>query len=218
MSGPANMNYDTLVSDVFSYTERKTSDTALSDQIPRLIMLAENRIATDANILGLKQVKTGALLANNPVVAKPAYWRRTVSFNFTDSTSSRTELLLRTYEFCRDYWPNPSIAGTSGTNGTIRYYADYNFDNFLVAATPNAAYPFELIYIARLEPLSSSSEINWLTANAPQLLLAATLLEAEIFLKNTSRIQSRQDQYDSSLKSFMAEDGARAMDRNIVMG
>jgi hypothetical protein len=211
MSGPANMNYDTLCTDVVAYTERG-SDTALSTQLPRLVMLAENRIATGLRILGTREVAQSTFTAGNPIVPKPAYWRRTESFNYTDATGQRTQVLPRSIEFCRDYWPNPSTAGAP------RYYADYDFDNFLVVGTPSAGFSFEILYIARLAPLSSSQGVNWLTANAPQLLLTATLLEAEIFLKNTARIQVREDAYNKALAGFQAEDATRAVDRNIVLG
>lgn len=210
MAGPANMNYDTLVSDIQSYTER-TNDANLVTQIPRLIMMAENRIATDARILGTREVAQSTFSAGNAIVAKPAYWRRTESFNYTDPTNGRTQILPRTLEFCRDYWPNPA------TTGAPRYYADYDFDNFLIVGTPAGAYAFELVYISRLPPLSSSTETNWLTANAPQLLLSACLLEAEIWLKNTSRIALREAAYQEALAGFKSEDASRVVDRNIVL-
>jgi hypothetical protein len=210
MSGPANLNYDTLVSDIQAYTER-TNDPTLVAQIPRLIMMAENRIATDAKILGTREVVQNTFTSGNPVVPKPAYWRRTESLNYTDPTNGRTQILPRTLEFCRDYWPN------AAQTGSPRYYSDYDFDNFLIVATPSSALPFELVYIARLAPLSSSTETNWLTSNAPQLLLNACLLEAEVFLKNTSRIPVRQQAYQEALDAFKSEDASRVIDRNIVI-
>jgi hypothetical protein len=209
MAGPANMNYDSLVADIQAYTER-TNDSSLNTQIPRLIMMAENRIATDARILGTREIGISTFTAGEPIVPKPAYWRRTESLNYTDSANGRTQILPRSLEFCRDYWPSPAATGSP------RYYADYDFDNLLIVATPAAALPFELVYIARIPPLSSSNQTNWLTANAPQLLLNACLLEAAIFLKDDARMPQRQGAYDSSLEAFKTEDASRAIDRNIV--
>lgn len=209
MTGPANMNYASLNSDVKSYLERY-DDTRLNEQLPRLIMMAENRIATDAKILGYQKVVTGTLTQANPVQVKPAYWRTTVSFNFTDA-GERKQLLLRTYEYCRNYWPDPTEVGEP------RYFADYNFDNFFIAATPDIAYPFELVYMARQDPLSSANNTNWLTANAPQLLLFACLYEAEIWLKNVQTKAARKEDYESALAGFQSENGSRAVDRGIVL-
>lgn len=209
MSSPANMTYGSLLDDVRSYVERP-NDTNLDNQLPRLVMLAENRLATDLKILGVQAVAASAFEPNNGVVQKPAQWRRNVSMRYVNEAGKTVELLLRTYEFCRQFWP--------GTNSTPnpRYYADYNFNNLLVAGTPSIGFAFELIYVARLEPLSDASQVNWYTTNAPQLLLNATLLETEIWLKNQSRVSQRAEFYGQSLAAFNSEDGARVLDRSIV--
>lgn len=211
MSGPANMTYASLVTDIPAYTER-TNDAVLTAQLPRLIMMAENRIATDARILGTVEVAQGTLTSGNPIVAKPAYWRKTQSLNYTDANGNRNQILPRSLEFCRTYWPKAAATGSP------RYYADYDYDNWLIVATPSAAFAFEAVYVARLQPLSDSTSTNWLTANAPQLLLTACLLETEIFLKNLSRIGQREDAYQKALAAFQGEDATRMADRNIVIG
>lgn len=210
MPAAATLTYDTLTSDVKSYLERP-SDAALAAQLPRLIMLAENRLATALKILGVQQIGQGTLTAGSPTMAKPSLWRQTVSFR-VQYQGDWKDIYLRTYEFCRQYWPNPSA-----TVSVPRYYADYNFDQFLLVGTPATALAFELVYIAKLEPLSSSNQANWYTANAPQLLLAAVLLESEIWLKNQTRIAARQEAYQSALDAFKAQDGGRAFDRNVVV-
>lgn len=210
MPGPASLTYDSLTSDVISYNER-ADEATLAAQLPRLIMLAENRIATELRILGTQEVVSGTLSAGDPVLPKPAYWRRTNSVNFTTALGRRAQLKLRTYEFCRVFWPDPS------QQDVPRYYADYDFDNLFIAPTPNAALAFELLYVARLEPLSTAAQTNWLTSNAPQLLLAATLLETELWLKNFRNVDARKAEYGSAIAGFKSEDGARAFDRNIVV-
>ena len=210
MPGPANLTYDLLVSDAASYLER-VDEASLAAQLPRLIMLAENRIATDLRILGTQEVVSGALVSGNPVVAKPAYWRRTNSINVTLASGERRQLKLRTYEYCRVFWPDPALTDEP------RFFADYDFDNFFIAPTPNAPLTFELLFVARLPPLSSATQTNWLTANAPQLLLSAVLLEAEIWLKNFRNVDVRKAAYQESQTAFKGEDGARAFDRNIVL-
>lgn len=211
MSGPAAMTYDTLLTDVISYTEKANSSN-LTDQLPRLVMLAENRMATDLRILGVQQVVTGNFTAGDPRLAKPALWRKTVSFRYTNAANRMVELFLRTYEYCREYWPNQATATVAP-----RFYSDYNMANFLIAGTPSSALSFELTYVAKLAPLSSAAPTNWYTDGAPQLLLAATLLETEIWLKNQARVPQRQATYDSALAALKGEDGSRALDRSVVL-
>lgn len=204
------MTYSSLISDVQTYLERTNATDPLVTQLPRLVMMAENRIATDARILGTRRVVQGTFAIGDPVIEKPAYWRTTTSLNCTLASGAKSPIFQRTYEFCRAYWP------TSSQTGTPRYYADYNFDNFLVVPTPAAALQFELLYIARLEPLSDSNQTNWLTGNAPQLLLAATLLEAELWLKNFRNVDARRGAYNESLSAFKTEDSLRGLDRSVV--
>jgi hypothetical protein len=206
------MTYDTLLSDVRSYTERP-NDANLDAQLPRLVMMAENRISTDLRILGTQQVVQGTFTAGLSTVAKPALWRRSISFRYKDANSNWAPLKLRTYEFCRSYWPYEGI-----TTDAPQYYADYNFNNFLIAGPPVNASIFELTYVARLAPLGDSSQTNWYTTNAPQLLLAALLLETELWLKNQARAAQRQATYESSLNAFKGEEASRMVDRGVIVG
>jgi hypothetical protein len=204
------MTYDSLVSDIESYLERTDADTVA--QIPRFIMLAENTLATELKILGFQIPVIGSFAINQPTISKPAYWKDTISFNYTDASGNRVEILPRSYEYCRNYWPN------SNSSGSPRFYADYNFDNFLIVPTPSAAFNFELVYHARLQPLDSSHQTNWLTMNAPQLLLAASMVEAFTWTKNDDGLGKWQPKYDRALAAFNAEGENRIDDRTTVNG
>lgn len=203
---PAALTYDSLVSDLRSYAERP-NDERLLEQAPRLIMMAENRIATDLRILGTQLVVESTLPSNT--LAKPAYWRRTESIALTHpTTNERVPVLRRSYEFCRAY---------EGAAARPRYYADYNFDNFLFSPTPDVEYELELVYVGRLPPLSDANQTNWFTANAPQLILNAALLEMEIWLKNFRNAETRKSEYATSLAAFKTEESARVFDRSGIV-
>ena len=205
-----SMTYTSLVTDMESYLER--TDSRVIAQIPRFIMLAENVVATELKILGFQDVVTGTFTINGPTLPKPAYWRDVISFNYTNASGERVELLPRSYEYCRNFWPNPT------STGSPRFYADYNFDNFLIVPTPSAALPFELLYHARIQPLDTSHSTNWLTANAPQLLLSAAMVEAYTWAKNNNELQKWQGKYDRSMAAFNSEDINRSPDRTTKNG
>lgn len=192
------MTYSSLVSDVIVYSER--SDAPFSDQVPRFVMMAENRLASEVRGLGLQKYVTGTL--NGNTIAKPERWRETVSFNITVA-SERVFLQQRTYDYCRAFCPDPAVTGTP------RYYADYEYEHFLVVPTPTSNYAFELAYYERPEPLSDANETNWLTRYVPQLLLYATLLEAQPFLKRPERIAEFQALYDRALQGIAQESTRR---------
>ena len=201
------MTYDTLIPTVLSYLER--SDQATINAIPTFITLAEFEIAQEIKTLGQMQIVEATMSANNPVLQKPARWRKTVSMNYTNSAGVRTPILLRKYEYLTNYWPN-----NTNTAAPV-YYADTNWDHWYLAPTPDQAYALEVLYYERIQPLSSDNQTNWLTQNAPTAMLFGTLLQAMPFLKNDQR-QIFQQKYTEAIQSLKTEDTTRLGDRQTV--
>lgn len=206
MSSAPALTYDSLISDVISYCER--DDQIFIDQVPRLIMMCENKIASEVRGLGMMKFANTALSANVPTYEKPARWRETVSFSFVNAAGTRVYLKERGYEYCRVYWP--SVA----TPGTPKFYANYDYEHFLVVATPDINYEAEFCYYERPEPLSSSNQESWTTQYAPQLLLYGTLLEAQPFLKRPERIAEFKPLYDEAVANVKTESTRRAQDQS----
>lgn len=203
-----NFSYNELLALVPSYAERQ--DPAFLAQVPTFIALAENRVATDMKQQGFQSVVEGKLPVTNSM-AKPAFWRETISFTYTDAAGRVQPLNLRALEFVKQFWPQ------AATQAPPRYYADYNVANFMIAPTPDAAYNFELVYYARLQPLSPDNQTNWLTLNAPQALLYATLLEAALWTKSADKAASWQAQYEGARGPLLMENQERLADRNVVV-
>lgn len=201
MTTPAAMTYDSLVQDLINYCER--SDQPFINQVPRFIMMAENRIASENKPLGFLRTVTGNL--NGVILAKPNRWRKTKSFSIT-VTGQRKYLYERGYEYCRAYWPDEALEAEPV------YYADYDYEHFLIAPSPDAQYSFELQYYERPEPLSSTNQTNWTTQYAPQIILYASLMEAMPFLKTSERIPEFQGLYDRAMTSVVKEDQERVVD------
>lgn len=202
------LTYDSLTTTVLEYLER--TDQATIDRIPTFITLCEFEIAQQIKTLGQQQVVQSNMEIGNPVLAKPARWRKTVSMNLYDPvTGKRQPVLLRKYEYLRNYWPDPTAAALP------LYYADYDYDHWLLAPTPDFAYAFEILYYERIEPLSSSNQTNWLTRNAPNAVLYGTLLQAMPYLKNDQR-QIFQQKYSEAMQVLKAEDQTRLVDRQTV--
>jgi hypothetical protein len=202
------MTYDSLVGDIQAYLER--TDAATIAQIPRFIMLAEQVIASQIKFLGNLTVNSSSMTAGNPVIDKPARWHKTVSMNVTVS-GTRNPILLRKYEYLREYWPTP-------TNTDIpKFYCDYDYSHWLVAPTPTSAYTFEVLYYERVQPLDSSNQTNWFTTYAPQALLYGSLLQAMPFLKNDERMGMWQQQYDLIMQTLKSEDVSRVGDRSAIV-
>ena len=200
------MTYDSLTSTVLQYLERK--DAAVVNQLPTFITLAEFEIAQEIKTLGQLQVVEATMLAGNPVLQKPARWRKTVSMNITVG-GVKQPVFLRKYEYLKNYWPN-----TSQTDVPL-YYADTDWDHWYIAPTPDQDYQFEVLYYERIAPLSSENQTNWITQNAPNAMLFGTLLQAMPFLKNDQRTIFQQ-KYQEALQALKTEDVARVGDRQAV--
>jgi len=200
------MTYDSLNTMVLQYLER--SDAAVVEAIPTFITLAEFEIAQQIKTLGQMQVVTSNMTIGNPVIQKPARWRKTVSMEVS-LNSSKSPVLLRKYEYLKLYTPNAT------TTGLPLYYADYDYDHWLVAPTPDQAYSFEVLYYERIAPLSSANQTNWITQNAPNAMLFGTLLQAMPFLKNDAR-QIFQQKYQEAIAALKLEDVSRIGDRQAI--
>ena len=208
MTVAAVMTYDSLVNDIQTYLER--NDTATLDKIPQFIMFAEQVLASEIKFLGNLTVVDGTMTANNPVLDKPARWRKTVSFNVTVA-GERIPVFLRKYEYIREYWPDDTKTGVPA------FYGDYDYTHWLVAPTPASAYAFQVLYYERNQPLDSSNQTNWFTQYAPQAMLYGSLLQAMPFLKNDERIPVWQAMYDKAIALLKQEDLTRVSDRQTMV-
>lgn len=200
------MTYSSLVQDIKVYADR--TDDPFVNQIPRLIALAEFRIATEVHSLGYRKFAAFTLSQGQYVVAKPANWRESVDLNvgIGEGNASRKFLRYRSYEYCRAFWPD------SDNQGEPRFYADYDFNHFLIVPTPDGEYPAELAYHEKPLPLDSTNQENWTTQYAPQLILYATLLEAQPFLMRPDNLPVWQGLYDRAAAAVMGEEKRRLTD------
>jgi len=201
------MTYTSLVNDIQTYLERTDQQTL--DKIPQFIMLAEQIIAAEIKFLGNLTVVTSSMVASENVIAKPARWRKTVSMNVTVA-GKRQPVLLRTYEYIREYWPDPT-----STDAPL-FFCDYDYTHWLVGPTPTLAYPYEVLYYERVQPLDTSNQSNWFTQYAPQALLYGTLLQAMPFLKNDERMPMWQSNYDRIIEVLKTENVTRGADRQAI--
>ena len=207
MTVAAVMTYDSLVDDITTYLER--TDTQTLDKIPQFIMFAEQIIASEIKFLGNLVVVASTMTQANGIIPKPARWRKTVSMNVSVA-GVRQPVLLRTYEYLREYWPDQTLTDVP------KYFGDYDYDHWLVVPTPATGYTYEVLYYERNQPLDSSNQSNWFTEYAPQALLYGSLLQAMPFLKNDERIPMWQAQYDKIIAVLQNENAIRVADRQAI--
>lgn len=199
------MTFSSLLTDVRRYLERgftAESDPIVYEQLPRLITLAERRIARELKLQGFIKAVQTPLVVGQSVYMKPDRWRDTVSM-----TVNNRPIFARSYEYLRNYWPDEQQTAAP------EFYADYDYQHWLITPTPDAADTLEILYYEQPRFLGEDYQTNWLTEYAPEALLYATLLEASPFLKNDERIQTWQAMYDRTAQSLNGQDLSRILDR-----
>lgn len=201
------LTYDSLTALILQYLER--SDPAVVAFIPTAIAMAEFEISQNIKTLGQMSVADANMSIGNAIIPKPARWRKTVSMTLT-TPSGKQPIFLRKLEYLNNYWPNVT------TTGTPLYYADYDYDHWFIAPTPDAAYAFETLCYTRLQPLDSSTQTNWLTQNAPNAMLFGTLKQTAPFLKDDARLVVWSGLFDAAMAALKTEDQLRVGDRQAV--
>ena len=201
MSAPS-MTYDTLVQDVIKYSER--TDTNFVDQIPRLIMMTEQAIASEIKTLMQLNVINTVLIPNDPVLQKPVRWRKTTSMKINGEP-----VLTRSMDYVSQFQ-------AEAPTGFPLYYGDSDYDHWALAPIPDQAYPLQIIYYSRIQPLDIENQENLLTREAPQALLYGTLLQAQGFLKNVEKLPVWKSFYTDAITALKGEDQKRMIDRNAV--
>jgi len=196
------MTYDSLVQDVINYAER--NDAGFLAQIPRLIMMTEQGIASQIKTLMQLNVVNTTLSPDNPVLDKPARWRKTVSMKVNG-----VPVINRTMDYVTQYQ-------SESAPGQPLYYGDYDYNHWALAPIPDQAYPLQIIYFDRVQPLDETNQENLLTREAPQALLYGTLLQAQGYLKSVDKIGVWKQYYDDAIMALKGEDQKRMVDRNTV--
>lgn len=207
--GPTGMTFNSLKQSIRDYVERGSSNASFERQLPQIINNAERSLADRLKIQGYRDVLTGEMTAQSYVVPKPDGWRNTVTFTIGYGVDFKQRRVLRprSYEYLTMVEPDRSVYDVP------RWYVDYNYDNWMVVATPDQAYPFEIIVYRLPNLLSDSNQQNYLTQYTPNLLLFQCLANLEPFLKNDARIATWKELLAGEFEAINAEEIAKIVDR-----
>lgn len=199
---PFVLNYDNLISTVSDYLERDD----LTSRIPTFIMLAETKTARILKAQLAQIAVTNNLTLNNPVVVKPQRWIETISFTI-ETPDGIVVLKERSRETIQTLYP--ILTDTD----VPKYYAEWQQNYYYIGPTPDDNYPFELMIYQAPPNLDINQQTNYLTENAPDLLLYSTLLEAEGYLKNDERLPVWKAAREEIIQQYTGLDMRRQSDR-----
>lgn len=187
---------------IATYSDLKTSvanfihRSDLTSSIPDFIALAETRINGD---LDARQQDTSYVMTT------------VAGQNYLDCPSD----LISVRRFAiNDTNPDPlnyvapenfTLESNTATSGSPRKYTIVG-SKFYFDPVPDAAYTANLIYKARLSPLSDSNTTNFLLTNFPRVYLYATLSVASSFTRDLDALQLYESKYQESIKAVNDQD------------
>lgn len=168
----------------------------LTTQIPDFIRLAEVRLRRD---LRIRQMLTSATLtctAGTATVSIPSDFLEVKDFVVTGNP-----VMPLNYE-------SPSLFSRNSRSMDAGKPLDYTVlaGTFKLAPIPDSAYTLSLVYSAAPPYLSDSNTSNTFLTICPDLLLYASLLEAEPYLMNDARINTWGTMFDRAMSSLTRSD------------
>ena len=194
-------NYSFLRTDLINTSENDS--TEYSEQIPKFVEKAEDRLVKELDDPGLDNFATFSFTASSPTVSLPVDALVVRNVTFTTSTSSLvTPLLQRTYEYAIDYWPY-----ASASVGVPRYYSRKNNTAIYIVPTPTSALSGEIQYTRRPIPLSSATGTSATTSNyfsefTYNALFNACMIVSSKFTKSWDIVQMWEGSYKNSIDAL----------------
>jgi len=185
-------DYTTLQATIASYLAR----TDLTSEIPEFIRLAEDRLLRDLRIRNLIKVATTKTTAGDATVSLPFDFVSMKDLHI-QGNPTQTVKFLSTSNFFRN--AQTSISGLPDRYTLLG-------SEFQFAPIPDSVYTLQMVYFHRPPYLSDTNSSNLWLANTPDLLLYASLGEAEPYLMNDERINTWASMYDRAVTALRKSD------------
>lgn len=186
-------SYGTLKTEVANFLNR----TDLTADIPLFIQFAQKRIYRDLRVKAMEASLSSTIASG--VIAVPTGY---VAMKYAYVNISPVQKLER-----KDaewiYYNYP----TRSADGSPLFFAR-EAENFIFGPYPDSTYTIKGVYYKRLTAFSADADTNWFITDAPDLLLFASLLEAELFTNNDQRAQVWGTRYNAEKERIQREDDA----------
>lgn len=171
-----SFTYTTLKQAIQDWTEN--DETTFVNNLDIFIKSAEERVLKEIDLDFFRKNVSGTMTANDKFLAMPTDYLASFSLSYTDANGDVNFLLQKDVNFVQEFNPDGSDAGAP------RYYAPFDYQNFILGPTPDSNYVTELHYYYRPQSITASADgTSWLGTNAPNTLLYGCLLEAYTFMK-----------------------------------
>ena len=185
-------NYSDLKTSVANYLAR----TDLTNQIPDFIRLAEYRMRREVRIRQMLKSATTATVSGDATVEMPADFLEVRDFVVVGNPTQPLNYL------------SPSALSRNVKSSTTGKPTEYTIlaSEFQLSPVPSSVYTLQVLYYATPTLLSDSNSSNAFLANVPDMLLYASLIEAEPYLMNDARLPVWISMYERALASITKSD------------
>lgn len=185
-------SYSELQTSIASYLAR--SD--LTAQIPDFIRLAETRLRRELRIRQMMSTANITAVAGTATVAIPSDFLEARDFVVNGNPVQPLNYV------------SPALYSRNSRGDVSGKPLDYTVlaSTFKLAPNPDTAYTMTLTYYAAPPFLSDSNTSNVFITTCPDLLLYASLVEAEPFLMNDARINTWGSMFDRSISALIRSD------------
>ena len=185
-------NYTNLKNLVADYLARDD----LTSYIPIFMQLAEQRLRRDLRLRQTLKYSTATLNSGDATIALPNDFLAIKAIYLDTNPITTIE-----YQTSTTFYDNGAVKIV----GRPQYYTLIGSE-FQFAPVPDTNYSIKMIYYYRPEVLSTSNATNAYLLYAPDLLLYASLAEAEPYLMNDKRLETWSALYTRGLESLSKSD------------
>ena len=174
--------------------------TDLTTRIPDFITLAEGRIGRDLRVREMETRSQMETVGNQEYYGLPPQFAQARSLKVIVG-SLDYDMEYRTPE-SMDLLNTDRFAG--GTN-IPRFYSVVA-DELRILAKPSGAWPIEIVYYKKPDPLSTTQTSNRVFENYPDVYLYATLIEGATYLKDIEAAQGWGLLYGKAIEASQSAD------------
>ena len=181
--------YDSLKTSVAAWAHRAD----LTDVIPDLITLAEERINA---LLRVRAMEASATGTTTGTISLPSGYRALKSLHLDCGGSTVVP----------EFVPAAELDTYGGPGATMGY--GMVGDSIILTPTPESAYNYTLRYWAALTAISSTNQTNWVLTNYPAAYLFGALAESAPYVGNDRRLQVWEAKFVNAIEEIQAADRA----------
>lgn len=198
-------SYTQLYNYIISASEN--DDTEFASAIPTFVDQTRMRLARDIDTYGFVVYTTAAVSTYLVSVPSDALVLKNVTYV---SAGRYSQLIMRTDEFLREYWPQRTSVGEP------KYYARWGSSQILVAPAPATSASLEISYVQMPASIGSvGTSTNWLTEFAPEALFYGCMHEACMFMKNYQAAALWEAKYQDAVGKLRNEARRTRQDDNL---